>query len=396
MESIRDKVAIVGMGCTRFGELWNKGVDDLVIDACYEAFGDAHIGLEDVQAAWLATNNSGHRGVALLAPLKMRGIPVTRIENACTAGTDAFRNACYGVASGAFDVVLVCGVEKLKDYGFSGLPASPPSYPEMALSQTRPATPMPLQFALMANRYFHQHGIDYHEGKTALAKIAAKNHHNGTLSPKAHFRSEVSIDAIVNAPMIATPLGLFDCCAVSDGCAAAIIVPADLASRYRDDYVLVKGLGLAGGDEYAQIPSDFDWTHWEENLAASAMAYRDAGVTNPREQIDMAIVHDCFTINELVTYEDLGFSERGRALEDIDSGFFQLDGGLPVNTDGGLLCFGHPIAASGLRMIYEAYKQLQCKAGERQVEGVRLALTHNIGGWPGAMTSGVSVLGRQD
>jgi len=396
MESIRDKVAIVGMGCTKFGELWDWGVEDLVVEACYEAFADAGVKPEEIQAAWLATNNSAHRGVAVTAPLKLRGLPVTRIENACTAGTDAFRNACYSVAAGASDVVLVCGVEKLKDYGFSGLPASAPSYPEIALSQTRPATPMPLQFALMANRYFYKYGIDFQEGKRALAKIAIKNHHNGTMSPKAHFRNEVSVEAVMNAPMIAKPLGLYDCCAVSDGCAAAIIMPPELASKYRDDYVLVKGLGMAGGDEYAQIPSDFDWTHWKENLAAATAAYTDAGVTNPPDQIDVAVVHDCFTINELVTYEDLGFSARGKALEDINSGFFELDGGLPVNTDGGLLCFGHPIGASGLRMIYEVYKQLQGKAGERQVDRVNLGLTHNIGGWPGAMTSGITILGRRE
>jgi len=298
------------------------------------------------------------------------------------------------VAAGVYDIVLVCGVEKAKDYGFSGLPVSPPSYPEMALSHTRPAAPMPTQFALLANRYFHHYGIDDTEGKKALAKIAVKNHHNGTLSPKAHLRRDVTLEQVLNAPMIAKPLGLFDCCGVSDGAAAAIITRPDIADKYREDYILIKGMGIACGDEYAQISPDFDWTHWEENLAAAKLAYEEAGVTNPREQIDVAELHDCFTINELVTYEDLGFSPRGKSIEDIDSGFFELTGGLPANTDGGLKSFGHPIGASGLRMVYEIYYQLQGKAGPRQIENAKLGLIHNIGGWPGAFTSAVAIFGK--
>jgi acetyl-CoA C-acetyltransferase len=394
MESIKDKVAIIGMGCTKFGELWDTSLDDLIVDASYEAFEDAGIKPEDVQAAWLGIYTSGRKGTPLAIPLKFRGMPVSRVENACATGSDAFRNACYAVAAGTYDMVLVCGAEKLKDYGFSGLPAAAPSYPEMALSQTKPAAPMPSQFALLANRYFYHYEIPYDEGKRALAKIAVKNHHNGTLSPKAHFQTEVSLEAVINAPLISKPLGLYDCCGVSDGGAAAIITHPEMAKKYRDDYVLVKGLGIASGDEYAQIPSDFDWVHWEENLAAAKIAYEEAGVTNPREQIGVASVHDCFTINELVTYEDLGFSPRGKAMDDVNAGFFELTGGLPVNTDGGLKCFGHPIGATGLRMIYEVYKQLQGKADARQVKDVELGLTHNIGGTPGSFTSAVSVFGR--
>lgn len=396
MESIKDKVAIIGMGCTKFGELWDKSVEDLVVDACYEAFDDAGVKSGDIQAVWIGDVYGPHRGTAIAPPLKLENVPITRIENACATGTDCFRNACYAVAARIYDIVLACGVEKTKDYGFSGLPTSPPSYPEVASSQTRPATPMPTQFALLAMRYFYHYGIDYHEGKRALAKIAVKNHHNGILSPKAHFRREVSLETVINAPMIAKPLGLYDCCGTSDGCAAAIITRPEIAKKYRDDYVLVKGLGIASGNEYAQIPSDFDWVHWEENLAAAKIAYGEAGITNPREQIDIAIVHDCFSINELITYEDLGFSPRGKAIDDINAGFFELDGGLPVNTDGGLKCFGHPVAASGLRMIYEVYKQLQGKAEARQLKQVKLGLTHNIGGWPGAFTSAVAIFGRRE
>ena len=394
MESLKDRVAIIGMGCTSFGELWDRSVESLVVEACTEALEDAGIESGEIQGAWLGTARSGHRGVALSNPLKLGTTPVTRIEAACATGTDALRNACYAVAAGNCDIALVCGLEKNKDYGFAGTPVSPPSYPEVALSQTRPSVPMPSQFALLANAYLSKYGIDYQEGKRILGKIAVKNHHNGMDSPKAHLHREITLEEAVNAPLIAKPLGFYDCCAVSDGCAAAIIARSELASHYRNDFILVKGIGLACGDEYAQIDEDYDWTYWRENRAAAAMAYREASITHPREEIDIAMVHDCFTINELISYEDLGFSPAGRAKEDIEKGFFERSGPLPVNTDGGLKCFGHPTGATGLRMIYEVYKQMQEKAGARQIKNVSIGLTHNIGGWPGAFTCTVAIFGK--
>jgi acetyl-CoA C-acetyltransferase len=394
MESLKDKVAIIGMGCTPFGELWDRSVESLVVEACTEALEDAGIETGQIQGAWLGTARSGHRGVALSNPLKLGTTPVTRIEAACATSTDALRNASFAVAAGNCDIALVCGVEKNKDYGFTGTPVSPPSYPEVALSQTRPSLPMPSQFALLANAYFSKYGIEDEEGKRTLAKIAVKNHRNGMDSPRAHYHREITIEEAVTAPLIAKPLGLYDCCAVSDGCAAAILVRSELASRYRSDFILVKGIGLACGDEYAQIDEDYDWTYWRENRAAAAMAYQEAGITHPREEIDLAMVHDCFTINEWISYEDLGFSPVGSAKEDIDAGFFERRGGLPVNTDGGLKCFGHPTGATGLRMVYEVYKQMQGKAEKRQIHNVRIGLTHNIGGWPGAFTSAVAIFGK--
>jgi acetyl-CoA C-acetyltransferase len=382
------------MGCTPFGELWDRSVESLVVEACTEAIEDAGIELGEIQGAWLGTARSGHRGVALSNSLKLGTTPVTRIEAACATGTDALRNACYAVAAGNCNLALVCGLEKNKDYGFAGTPVSPPSYPEVALSQTRPSLPMPSQFALLANAYFSKYGIDYQEGKRILGKIAVKNHRNGMDSPKAHLHREITLEEAVHAPLIAKPLGFYDCCPVSDGCAAAIITRSELASRHRNDFILVKGIGLACGDEYAQIDEEYDWTYWRENRAAAATAYREAGITHPREEIDIAMVHDCFTINELISYEDLGFSPAGRAQEDIDKGFFERGGPLPVNTDGGLKCFGHPTGATGLRMIYEVYKQMQQKAGARQIKNVSVGLTHNIGGWPGAFTCTVAIFGK--
>lgn len=392
MPGIKDKVAIIGMGCTKFGEHWDKSVNDLIVEACYEAFEDAGIEPKDIQAAWLGTTTSGRRGGTLAYPLKLEYIPVTRVENACATGTDAFRNACYAVAAGVYDLVLVCGVEKLKDSGYSGLPL----YPEIITSGVEPPCPPPVQFALAATRYFYHYELTYEQGKRILAKIAVKNHYNGTLNPKAHFQREITVEQAMNAPIIAWPLGLFDCCGVSDGSAAAIITRADLAPKFRKDYILVKGLGITCGARQSQLQTTYDFVHFEENVTAGQLAYQEAGITNPRKEIDLAIVHDCFTITELIIYEDLGFSPRGRGKDDVEAGTFELTGELPVNTDGGLKCFGHPIGASGLRMIYEVYKQLQGKAGPRQLKKADIGLTHNLGGLPGWFTSAVAIFGRAD
>ena len=390
MNGIRDRVAIIGMGCTKFGERWDASAGDLMVEAAYEAYQDAGIESKDVQAAWLGTVSSFRTGQPLAEALKLDYIPITRVENACATATDAFRNASYAVAAGIYDIVLAVGVEKLKDSGFSGL-----AIPEAPGSEVAPPTPPPAQFAMAATRYFHQYGIAFDDGKMTLAQIAAKNHHNGTLNPRAHFQREVSPDQVVNAPMIAWPLGLFDCCGVSDGAAAAIITTPEIARSFRRDYVLVKALALSVG-AFGMLRDDWDFTHFPESVRAGRAAYQEAGIGNPREELDLAMVHDCFTITELIIYEDLGFSPRGRATEDVSAGTFALEGELPVNTDGGLKCFGHPVGASGIRMIYEVYKQLQGKADQRQLKKADLGLTHNLGGRPGSFTCSVAIFGRPE
>jgi acetyl-CoA C-acetyltransferase len=388
-ESIKDKVAIIGMGCTKFGELWDKSVDDLLIEAAYEAYEDAGIEPKDVQAAWLGTWVSGITGMTLALPLKLQYIPVTRVENACATGSDALRNACYAVAAGVYDIALAIGVEKLKDAGLSGLPDAP-----MMGTNRNPTATGPGLFAILASRYFAHYGLSREEGKRMLAKIAVKNHHNGALNPKAHFQRELTLEQALSAPIIAWPLGLFDCCGVSDGAAAAIVTRADLAKKFRDDSIYVKALQIAVGPREGWLRQDYDFLRVEETCRAGTKAYLDAGIKHPRTEISMAEVHDCFTITEAVTMEDLQFSPRGMAKEDIDAGTFALEGELPVQPDGGLKCFGHPIGASGLRMMYEMYKQLQGKAGPRQLENPRLGLTHNLGGTPGGATVSVLVVGH--
>lgn len=391
MESIKDKVAIVGMGCTKFGEHWDKGVEDLVIDAAFDACQDAGIGLNDIQAAWLGSDHStgfGIPGGAYIAnPLKLRNIPISRVEDACSTGHEALRNACFAVAAGMYDVVLALGVEKLKDTGSGGLGTGRGMHPVLEMRRTAPGT-----FAFIATRYFHAYGIKPEDGRTILAKIAVKNHHNGSLHPKAHLRREITLEQALNAPVVAWPLGLFDCCGNSDGAAAAIICRKDLAKKFRSDPVFVKGLGLSVDPMLPFFRNGFDWLGFEATRSAARQAYEQAGVKDPRKEISMAECHDCFTITELVNCEDLGFSPRGRAREDVESGFFTLEGELPVNTDGGLKSFGHPIGASGLRMAYEVYNQLQGKAGPRQLKNVELGLCHTLGGPP--QVSCVVVLGH--
>jgi len=395
-EGIRDKVAIIGMGCTKFGELWNKGSEDLMVDAFKEAVEDAGIEKKDIQAAWLGSHfeehNIGKGATALATTLKLPFLPVTRTENFCASGSEALRGACYAVAAGAYDIALALGVEKLKDTGYGGLPGG------QNLMGTRyrligPNMTAPGSFAMMATRYFAQYGLSPEEGKNMLAKVSAKSHHNGALNEKAHLRREVTVEQIMNAPIIAWPLGLFDCCGVSDGSAAAIVTRADMASKFRSDPVYVKALQIAVSSGEEMMYSGWDGAHVETTTRAAARAYEEAGIKNPREEISMAEVHDCFSITEAVTMEDLQFSPRGKVREDIDAGRFNLDGEQPIQPDGGLKCFGHPIGASGLRMMYEMYKQLQGKSGERQIKNPKFGVTHNLGGFPAQNVISMFIVG---
>ena len=395
MESIKNKVAIVGMGCTKFGERWDMGVEDLLVEAAYEACQDAGIEPKDIQAAWLGTVFSGVSAITL-APLGLQYIPITRVENMCATGSEALRAASYAVAAGVVDVALAIGVEKLKDTGVTGVKG--PALVGDNLDGTAgigPGYSAPASFAYMASRYFATYKMDPEDGRRLLAQIAVKNHHNGSLNPKAHFSNEITVEQAMKSPIVAYPLDLFDCCGVSDGAAAAIVTRADMAKNFRADPIYIKALSLIVGARQGAMMQDYDFVHLEENVKASRKAYADAGIKDPRKEISMAEVHDCFTIHEMIVYEDLGFSNRGRAKEDIEAGSFTLQGDLPANTDGGLKCFGHPLGASGLRMMYEVYHQLRGKAGPRQVKNPRLGLTHNLGGNAGTGVCTVFIVGNE-
>jgi acetyl-CoA C-acetyltransferase len=382
------------MGCTPFGEHWDKGADDLLVDAVGDALTSAGVAKADVDAYWVGTMGSGISGLTLSRPLRIDYKPVTRLENMCATGSESFRNACYAVASGAFDVAMATGVEKLKDGGFSGLVVSSPPSDGTTADLSAPAL-----FSLLGPAYCKKYGVDADEFKEVLTRIAWKNHRNGALNPRAQFRKEVAKETIACSPIMAGNLGIFDCSGVSDGAAAAVIVRAEDAHRYTDKPLYVKGLSFVAGPAVGVVDNHYDYTTFPEVVAAATDCYLQAGITNPRSELAMAEVHDCFTPTELVLMEDLGFANRGFAWKEELAGTFDREGELPVNPDGGLKAFGHPIGASGLRMLFECWLQLRGEAGERQIAttaaGKTLALTHNLGGSPGECVSFVGVVGSE-
>jgi len=389
---IKDRVAIVGMGCTRFSEHWDKGLDDLLIQASDAAFTSAGVTKQDVDAYWFGTAQSAMSGIALARPLQLEGKPVTRVENYCATGSEALRQACYAVASGAYDSAMAIGAEKVKDSGMQGLNAFP--VPNDGTARTLTAAAM---FSMVAPAYAQKYGVDRAHLKRVLARIASKNHANGAKNPLAQFRKEMSVDQLCAMPAVAGDLSVFDCAGVADGAAAAIVVRAEDAHRYTDRPLYIKALSLVAGNGSGLMDASYDYTTFPEIVRCAQDAYAQAGITDPRHQFAMAEVHDCFTPTELVLMEDLGFCARGTAWSEIEAGSFDLDGDLPVNPDGGLKSFGHPTGASGLRMMYEAWLQLRGDAPEERrisTYGERdLALTHNLGGYPGEMVSFISILG---
>ena len=390
-KGIMDRVAIVGMGCTEFGEHWDKSVDDMLVESANAAITSAGITMDQVDAFWLGTMGSGVSGLTLSRPLKIDYKPVSRNENMCATGSESFRNACYAVASGAYDIVMAIGVEKLKDSGYSGLVSARPTDDGTAAGTSAPAS-----FSLLAPAYANKYGVELPKLKEVMTRIAWKNHKNGALNPKAQFKKEVPMETIANSPLVAGNLGIFDCSGVSDGSAAAIIVRAEDAHKYTDKPLYVKALSFVAGPARGPLDPEYDYTTFDECVAVAQDAYNQCGITDPRNQLAMAEVHDCFTPTELVLMEDLGFSKRGEAWKDVLDGTFDLEGELPVNPDGGLKSFGHPIGASGLRMLYECWLQLRGEAGKRQIQnGKKLAMTHNLGGAPGNCVSFVSIVGSE-
>jgi acetyl-CoA C-acetyltransferase len=389
---IRDRVAVIGMGCTRFGEHWGKGLDELIVDAAGETFTSAGITKQDVDAYWFGTAQSAMSGISVARPLGLEGKPVTRVENYCATGSEALRQAAYAVASGAYDTAMAIGAEKVKDGGYQGLNANPIPGDGTARSLTAAA-----MFSMVAPAYANKYGVTLSDMKTALSRIASKNHSNGARNPRAQFRREYSVEQLCAMPAVAGGLSIFDCAGVADGAAAAIVCRAEDAYRYTDKPLLIKALSLVAGNGSGLGDPGYDYTTFPEVAASAADAYAQAGITSPRTQLAMAEVHDCFTPTELVLTEDLGLAERGTAWKEVLAGTFDLDGEVPVNPDGGLKAFGHPVGASGLRMMFEAWLQLRGEAPpERRIStyGERsLALTHNLGGYPGEMVSFVSIVG---
>lgn len=394
---IKDKVAILGMGCSRFGERWDASPEDLMLEAYNEAMADAGITPDQLGAAWYSTHmddvGTGRGGTPLSIALRLPNIGVTRVENFCAGGSEAIRAAVYAVAAGACDIALALGVEKLKDTGYGGLPmAQVGTY----IPQWYPNAVAPANFAQLASAYRARHGVDAALLKRAISHVSVKSHANGAKNPKAHLQKEITEEQCLKAPTIAAPLGLFDCCGVSDGAAAAIVTTPDIARGLgKTDLVTFKALQLAVSNGWELQGNGWDGSYVHTARIAARNAYAEAGITDPRRELSMTEVHDCFSITELVTMEDLGLSGEGEAVRDVLDGVFDAEGAVPCQIDGGLKCFGHPVGASGIRMLYEIYLQLQGRAGRRQLANPKTGLIHNLGGQPSQNVCSVSIVGLQ-
>jgi len=394
-KKLKDQVCVVGIGWTPFGELFHQSYDDLVAEAAHAAMLDAGVSQRQVDAAWLGTAfpdagvYKGRAGMDLAEPLGLFDIPVTRVSNYCATSAEAVRGAVNSLLAGESNVALALGVEKLRD-------RSPQdSLVKMMVEMGHPFYQKGFTaagtFAMYASRHFHKYGVTRED----LARISVKNHAHACLNPKAYYRREITLEQALGSPMVADPLTLMDSCPTTDGAAALILVRTEDVKNFSGVPVYLKGLGLSvsTGWDLPFFDESYDLLSFGAAKVAARKAYQEADIDEPAEQIDLAEVHDCFSIVELLTYEDLGFCKPGNAKELVSSGATRRDGHIPVNVSGGLLSCGHPIGATGIRMVCEICEHLRGTAGDRQIPGARIGLTHNIGG-PGAI-AGVAVLGKE-
>ena len=381
-----NRVAVVGAGLIKFGELFEQSYEQMAAGAFAAAVDSVDEGFEpaQVEAAFVATQRGtlwGQEGIGgntIPTAIGLAGIPCTRIENACPSGSDAFRVGAMAVASGVHDVVLVIGVEKMRDKSADEglLSRAAAGHPIFTRGETAPVL-----FAPFATRHMHEFGTT----REMLASVAVKNHHNGALDPYAHFQNEITIDDVMKSVPVCSPLHLLDCCPQTDGAAATLLVSAEIAERFTKKPVYVAGFGVATDHPYLHEKTSF--TGMKATQLAAERAYAMAGI-GP-ELIDCAEVHDCFTITEILDIEDLGFVDKGKGGVASLEGDTSLTGRIPINTSGGLLAKGHPIGATGVAQIVECWWQLRGEADARQVETPNgYALQHNVGG----RGSGVSVI----
>jgi acetyl-CoA C-acetyltransferase len=364
---MRKEVAVIGAGMIKFGELFDKSLDNMIEDAYINCLKSVDKGIEpkEIEAGWLGSAYE-RSGVSLAVPTGLFRIPISRNENGCATGSDAFRNACYAVKAGIYKIALVCGVEKMRDDA-GGLIARAAT---KDIWKARART-MPAFFALRGTRHFHEFGSK----RDHLAMISVKNHHNGFLYPYAHYRFETTVEQVLEAPMVSWPLGLYDCCPITDGACCVLIAHADVVSKYTDSPIWWQGAGC-GVDSWMR-GFDENLVGFPASVVAANEAYKMAGIT--AKDIQVAEVHDCFTVTEMLDYEDLGFCKKGEGHKMIEEGIVNLSGSLPVNPSGGLIAKGHPIGASGVAQIAEIYEQLRGTAGKVQVADAEIGLQHNIG-----------------
>lgn len=384
-------VAIIGVGCTEFGELWDKSFRELFVDAGVSAIEDANVQGGKIDALYVGNMSGGrfieqeHLGalIADYSGLASLHIPSTRVEAACASGGLALRQGIIAVASGYHDIVIAGGAEKMTDVGVEtttdALAAASDREWEGIMGATFPGL-----YAMMARLHMHKYGTTQEQ----LAAVAVKNHHNGTMNPKAQFQSEITIDTVINSVMVADPLHVFDCSPISDGASAVVIAPADIAKKYTDTPIYVKASTQASGT--ISLHDRPDITTIDATIAAANWAYKMAKL-GPKD-INFAEVHDCFTIAEICAIEDLGFVKKGEGGKAAESGLTAIGGKIPVNPSGGLKACGHPVGATGVKQAVEMVLQLRGEAGKRQIDGANIGLTHNVGGSGG--TAVVHIFGR--
>ncbi len=384
-------VAIIGVGCTEFGELWDKSFRDIFVEAGVAAIEDANLQGGKIDALYVGNMSGGrfieqeHIGslIADYSGLASLHIPSTRVEAACASGGLALRQGIIAVASGYHDIVIAGGAEKMTDVDTEtttdALAAAADREWEGVMGATFPGL-----YAMIARLHMHKYGTTSEQ----LASVAVKNHHNGSMNPKAQFQNEISIDAVLNSIMVADPLHVFDCSPISDGASAVVLAPAEIAKKFTDTPVYVKASAQASGT--LSLHDRLDITTLDATVAAANRAYKMAKVT-PND-IDFAEVHDCFTIAEICAIEDLGFVKKGEGGKASLDGMTAIGGKIPINTSGGLKACGHPVGATGVKQAVEITLQLRGDAGKRQIDGAEIGLTHNVGGSGG--TAVVHIFGR--
>jgi acetyl-CoA C-acetyltransferase len=386
------EVAIIGVGMTKFGELWDKSLRDLIVEAGLEAINDAGITSNDIDALYGGCMSAGQfisqEHVAALitdfAGLSRRKIPATRVEAACASGGVALREGYLAVASGMYDIVVVGGVEKMtdvdEDVAAQALATASDQEWEAFFGLTFPAV-----YALIARRHMYEYGTT----REQLAQVAVKNHRNAKLNFRAQYKRELKLEQVLKAPYIAEPLTMLDCAPISDGAAAVVLCALEKATTFKAKNKIIKILGSGQASDSLALHSREDLCKFDSTIEAANQAYRQAKI-KPKD-IDLAEVHDCFTIAEILALEDLGFVEKGKGGKFTEEGKTTLEGELPINTSGGLKACGNPVGATGIAQVVEIVTQLRGEASQRQVKNVKIGLTHNVGG--SGATSVVHIFG---
>lgn len=372
------EVAIIGAGITKFGELWDTSFRDLCTEAGVKALEDANVSGEQIDAMFVGSMSAGrfvgqeHVGALVADYVGLAGelhTPATRVEAACASGGLALRQAVAAVSSGMSDIVVAAGVEKMTDVmdATDVLAGAADREWESFAGATFPGL-----YAMIACDYMNKYGLT----RDQLAQVAVKNHYHGSMNPIAQFRNIITKETVLKSTMVASPLHLFDCSPVSDGAAAVIVCPLEMAKEFTDTPIQI--VASAQASDTIALHDRPDFSTMGATVAAGNSAFKQAKIE--RSDIDFVEVHDCFTIAELCAIEDLGFVKKGTAGKFTEDGETQLGGKLPVNTSGGLKACGHPVGATGIKQAWEAVQQLRGEAGKRQVEGAEFGMTQNVGG----------------